>query len=73
MKEATAQEPKSVPAGNNDEYIYGIAGLAKFLQCSRTTAQMLKSSGRIDKAITQVGRRIIINKNQIITILKKQP
>ena len=72
MKEATAQEPRSVPVENNEEYIYGIAGLAELLKCSRTTAQKLKSSGRIDKAITQVGRQIIINKKTVLNILKQQ-
>ena len=53
------------------EFVYGIAGLARFLQVSKTTAQKLKSSGALDKAITQVGRQTIINKTQVLEILKK--
>jgi hypothetical protein len=71
IREAQAQETKSErPVETQDEYVYGISGLAEFLNCSKTTAQKLKSSGRIDKAITQVGRQIIINKKQVINILK---
>ena len=72
IKETTSAQ--QVPAKNEEaatpEFVYGINGLAELLGCSRTTAQNIKSSGKIDKAITQIGRQIIINKQQVINILK---
>ena len=40
-------------------YVYGIAGLCEIFGCSKPTAIRIKKSGRIDKAITQVGRKIV--------------
>lgn len=62
-------EPVPVENTNTNEHIYGIAGLAEHLNCSKTTAQKLKSSGAIDPAITQIGRQIIINKQILFKVL----
>lgn len=40
------------------KYVYGISGIAEIFNCSKTTAGLIKKSGRIDKAISQVGRKI---------------
>ena len=37
------------------------SGLADVFGCSVTTAQRIKSSGKIDRAITQTGRTIVID------------
>lgn len=50
--------------------IYGIINLAKYLGCSVRTAQRLKSSGRIDKAMIQSGRIIVIDADKLSRILK---
>lgn len=42
-------------------YVYGLKGLARLLGCSKTTASRLKSSGKIDEAVTQVGALLIID------------
>ncbi len=42
-------------------YVYGIAGICEIFGCSKPTAIRIKKSGRIDKAITQVGRKIVID------------
>lgn len=42
-------------------YVYGIAGIAKLFGCSIPTANRIKASGKIDKAITQIGRKIIVD------------
>jgi len=42
-------------------YEYGIRGIAKVFGCSIPTANRIKKSGKIDRAITQVGRKIIID------------
>ena len=41
--------------------VYGIAGIAKLFNCSTPTANRIKKSKIIDKAITQVGRKIIVD------------
>ena len=43
------------------KYVYGILGIAKLFWCSLPTANRIKKSGKIDKAITQIGRKIIVN------------
>ena len=43
------------------KYVYGLAGIADLFNCSIPTANRIKQSGKIDKAITQVGRKIIVN------------
>lgn len=49
--------------------IKGISGLADFMHCSYRTAQRLKNSGRIDKAIIQSGRTIVIDQQKLVRIL----
>ncbi len=41
--------------------MYGILGIAKLFGCSLPTANRIKKSGKIDKAITQIGRKIIVD------------
>jgi hypothetical protein len=41
--------------------VYGINGLADLFGCGRATASRIKASGRINEAITQLGRKIIID------------
>ena len=43
------------------QYLYGIAGIADLFQCSKSTANRIKSSGVIDKAIRQIGKKIIVD------------
>ncbi|GIJ92813.1 hypothetical protein CAPN002_00310 [Capnocytophaga stomatis] len=43
------------------KYAYGLNGLAEVLGCSRSTASKIKQSGKIDRAIFQQGRKIIID------------
>ncbi|KAA6317542.1 hypothetical protein EZS27_032319, partial [termite gut metagenome] len=38
----------------------GISGIARLFGCSIPTANRIKQSGKIDKAITQIGRKIIV-------------
>ncbi|HEY5590293.1 MAG TPA: DUF3853 family protein, partial [Paludibacter sp.] len=40
------------------KYVYGIGGIARLFGCSIPTANRIKQSGKIDKAITQIGRKI---------------
>ena len=38
-----------------------MAGIARLFGCSIPTANRIKQSGKIDKAITQIGRKIIVD------------
>lgn len=48
--------------------VYGIAGIASVFRCSIPTAQRIKSSGRIDGAISQTGRIIAVNADKAIEL-----
>jgi hypothetical protein len=43
------------------KYVYGIVGIARLFGCSMPTANRIKQSGKIDRAITQIGRKIIVD------------
>lgn len=45
------------------KHVYGIAGIARLFGCSLPTAHRIKGSGKIDKAIVQIGRKIIVDAN----------
>lgn len=52
-------------------YVYGIRGIAKLLGCSQSSANRLKKSGIIDKAIIQNGRKIIVDSELALELIKK--
>ena len=43
------------------KYVYGLSGIANLFGCSIPTANRIKKSGKIDKAIRQIGRKIIVD------------
>lgn len=49
------------PAKEERRFVYGLSGLARLFGCSLPTANRIKQSGKIDRAITQVGRKIIVD------------
>ena len=55
------QDKEQPESGNQRTYVYGIAGLCDLLKCSKATAHRIKNSGVIKDAITQMGRKIIID------------
>ena len=52
-QQPTSEQPK--------RYVYGILGISRLFGCSLPTANRIKKSGKIDKAITQIGRKIIVD------------
>jgi len=54
---AAALSRQNVPV----KYVYGIPGLAWLFGCSETQAKRIKSSGAIDRAISQRGRTIVVD------------
>lgn len=62
----------SVQSSNKSQktYVYGINGLASILGCSRPTAQRIKSTGKLDEAISQNGRTIVVNVEKALELIR---
>lgn len=54
------------------KFAYGIKGLAQILGCSTATAQRIKSTGRLDKAISQDGRIIVVDVELALELMKQK-
>lgn len=52
--------------------VYGIAGIAQLFNCSMTTANRIKASGKIDRAISQHGRMITVDADLALELMKKE-
>lgn len=50
---------------------YGIEGIAQVFGCSVPTANRIKRSGIIDAAITQLGRKIIVDADLALQLAKE--
>lgn len=66
---AKAQAPvvEKVPE-QTKRLVYGISGIAQLFNCSMTTANRIKASGRIDDAITQHGRIIVVDADKALLL-----
>lgn len=64
-REAKAAQPA---ADKEKKYVYGIGGIARLFGCSIPTANRIKKSGRIDRAITQIGRKIIVDADMALEL-----
>ena len=53
-------KPAQPAADKDKKYVYGIGGIA--------TANRIKKSGRIDRAITQIGRKIIVDADMALEL-----
>lgn len=54
------------------KHVHGIAGIARLFGCSRTTAQKIKQSGKIDKAVFQIGKKITVNADLALELVKRE-
>ena len=63
LQQNSEQKEVSATVVNNTtkKHVYGIAGIARLFGCSIPTANRIKQSGKIDKAVTQIGRKIIVD------------
>ena len=52
---------KASSSKEEKRYVYGLAGIACLFGCSLPTASRIKQSGKINRAITQIGRKIIVD------------
>ncbi len=64
------EQPPVVVEYKEDEYVYGLNGLAILIGASREKASGLRQSGILDKATHQTGRKLIFNKKKVLEILK---
>ena len=51
-----------------EEFILLIGGIARLFGCSMPTANRIKKSGKIDRAITQIGRKIIVDADMALEL-----
>ena len=67
LQESEVKTAQSAP-GKEKKYVYGICGIARLFGCSMPTANRIKKSGRIDRAITQIGRKIIVDADMALEL-----
>ncbi|WP_419546074.1 DUF3853 family protein [Odoribacter laneus] len=67
----TKNEPNNYRRSDR-KLAYGIKELAQALGCSQATAQRIKSSGRLDKAISQDGRIIVVDVELALELMKRK-
>ena len=68
IRETTAASVQPQEKPRNLEY--GIAGIARVFNCSIATANRIKASGKINDAITQCGRMIVIDVDRALQLKK---
>jgi hypothetical protein len=61
LLETIKTTPQEAPTKPKKRLVYGIAGIAQLFNCSMTTANRIKASGRINRAIMQNGRTIVVD------------
>ena len=69
LMESLSVDGNSQPS--NKKYVQGINGIASFFGCSKSTAQRIKNSGVIDDAITQVQRKILVDADLALQLVKE--
>ena len=67
VESTEAATPQVASKGN----YYGIEGIARVFGCSVPTANRIKKSGIIDKAITQIGRKIVVDADLALSLAKE--
>ena len=60
-KMSTSGETAKASSKEEKRYVYGLGGIARLFGCSLPTANRIKQSGKINRAITQIGRKIIVD------------
>lgn len=65
----TSQTP--IIPDKEKKYVYGIRGIAKLFGCSISSANRIKKSKKIDRAIIQDGRKIIIDSELALELMRE--
>ena len=68
MESFTSVEAESC---SQKRYVQGYQGIASLFGCSKSTAQRIKKSGIIDDAITQVNRKILVDADLALQLVKE--
>ena len=71
-KQAPAEIKEEPEPEKAKRLVYGIAGIAQLFNCSMTTANRIKASGRIDAAITQHGRIIVVDADKALVLFNNK-
>ncbi len=69
MEQASSVIINNIP--KEKRIVYGIAGIAQIFNCSMTTANRIKASGKIDRAISQCGRIITVDADLALELMKQ--
>ena len=67
----TEAQPQPV-TDTSRKYVYGLPGIARLFGCSLPTANRITKSGKIDKAITQIVRKIIVDAELALELTGKK-
>lgn len=70
-RKGNADAQVSTPTAPEKHYEYGIEGLARVFGCSIPTANRIKKSGVIDAAISQIGRKIVVDADLALALAKE--
>jgi hypothetical protein len=60
------------PAPGTPEYVYGIAGIAELLGCSKVQVHEYRKQGWLEPAIRQYGRKVICDARLAMELFGKQ-
>ena len=71
QNDEAATNDKSQPTAEK-KYVYGIDGIAEIFGCSRPTASRIKKSGRINAAIRQIGRKIVVDAEMALELFGRK-
>ena len=61
LKQDHTPEPTKQIDTTEKDYVYGIAGIAQLFGCCNKTASKIFHSGKIDKAVSRWGQKIIVD------------
>lgn len=64
-------ESQPIAPKKEKRFVHGIQGIAGLFNCSLATANRIKSSGKIDEAITQVGRKIVVDADLALELARE--
>lgn len=70
-QETQARETVSPALPDSPRYVYGLKGIAALFGCGMVTASKIKRSGLIDRAVTQIGRKIIVDAPLALELVRK--
>ena len=68
MESLSVESPQP---SSQKRYVQGYQGIANLFGCSKSTAQRIKKSGIIDDAITQVNRKILVDADLALQLVKE--